>query len=177
MRSIRRSAAVAELLSLERTNAVITALRIEPLASHPEVLSELQAWFEEEWPSYYGAGGPGNAHADLRAYSNSVGLPFGVVAFVDGSLCGSAVLKADSIATLAHLSPWAAAGLVRRDLRGRGIGQQLVSALEERAKVMGFDQIYCATGTAGRLLQRSGWRLSERFIHEGEALGIYEKAL
>lgn len=156
---------------------MITGLRIAPRASHPEVLSELGAWFEEEWPSYYGAGGPGDAHADLRAYSNSVGLPFGVVAFVNGSLCGAAVLKADSIASHTHLSPWAAGGLVRRDLRGRGIGQQLVFALEERAKTMGFDRIYCATGTAEGLLKRSGWSLSERIIHEGEALGVYEKAL
>ena len=66
---------------------------------------------------------------------------------------------------------------MRCDLRGRGIGQQLVFALEERAKAMGFDRIYCATGTAEGLLQRSGWRLSERIIHEGEALGVYEKAL
>jgi GNAT superfamily N-acetyltransferase len=156
---------------------VITGLSIEPLASHPEVLSELQALFEAEWPSYYGVGGPGNAQRDLRAYSNSAGLPFGVVAFIDGSVSGAAVLKADSIASHAHLSPWAAGGLVRRDLRGQGIGHQLVLALEKRAKTMGFDRIYCGTSTAERLLQRSGWQLLERIVHEGEPLGIYEKAL
>jgi GNAT superfamily N-acetyltransferase len=156
---------------------VINGLSIEPLASHPEVLSELQTWFEAEWPSYYGAGGPGNAQKDLRAYSNSAGLPFGVVAFLDGSVCGAAVLKADSIASHTHLSPWAAGGLVRPDLRGRGIGQQLVLALEKRAKSLGFDRIYCGTNTAEGLLRRSGWQLSERIVHEGEPLGIYEKAL
>jgi GNAT superfamily N-acetyltransferase len=158
-------------------NAVIDGLSIEPLTSHPEALSELQAWFEAEWPSYYGAGGPGDAKRDLRAYSNTVGLPFGLVALFDGSVCGVAVLKADSIASHAHLSPWIAGGLVRPDLRRRGIGQQLVLALEKRAKAMGFDRIYCGTDTAEGLLRRSGWQLSERIVNEGEALGIYEKAL
>ena len=88
-----------------------------------------------------------------------------------------AALKPDSICTHTHLSPWAAAGFVRPDLRGRGIGGQLVRALERQAKAMGFGQIYCGTSAAESLLQRSGWHLLERVTHEGEILGIYAKAL
>lgn len=154
-----------------------TDLRIDPLALHPEVLPELQRWFELEWPSYYEAGGRGSAQQDLQAYANLDGLPYGVAAFRGGSLCGVAALKAESIASHAHLSPWAAAGLVRRDLRGQGIGEQLVLALERRAESMGFDRIYCGTSTAERLLRRIGWRLLERVEHDGELLSIYEKAL
>ena len=150
---------------------------IEPLASHPEVLPVLQAWFEAEWPSYYGANGRGNARRDLDRYSKHAGLPFGLVAFHEGSVCGVAALKPDSICTHTHLSPWAAAGFVRPDLRGRGIGGQLVRALERQAKAMGFGQIYCGTSAAESLLQRSGWHLLERVTHEGEILGIYAKAL
>ena len=153
------------------------ALRIEPLASHPEVLPVLQAWFAWEWPAYYGAAGRGNARRDLHAYANPAGLPFSVVAFREGAVCGVAALKADSIATHAHLSPWAAAGVVRRDLRGRGIGEQLLLALQRQAAAMGFSKIYCGTSTAEGLLQRTGWRLLERVNHEGELLGIYVKAL
>ena len=153
------------------------ALRIEPLASHPEVLPVLQAWFAWEWPAYYGAAGRGNARRDLHAYANPAGLPFGVVAFREGAVCGVAALKAASIATHAHLSPWAAAGVVRRDLRGRGIGEQLLLALQRQAAAMGFGNIYCGTSTAEGLLQRTGWRLLERVNQEGELLGIYVKAL
>lgn len=154
-----------------------TGLRIDALASHPEVLPVLQGWFELEWPSYYEAGDRGRAQRDLQAYANLDGLPYGVVAFRDGIVCGVAALKADSIASHAHLSPWAAAGVVRRDLRGQGIGAQLVLALERRAKDMGFNRIYCGTSTAEQLLQRIGWRLLERVRHDGDLLGIYEKAL
>ena len=154
-----------------------TGLRIAPLALHPEVLPLLETWFESEWPAYYGAAGRGSAQRDLQAYANPVSLPYGVVAFRDGSVCGVAALKADSIATYAHLSPWAGAGLVRRDLRRQGIGQQLVLALERQAKAMGFSRIYCGTSTADGLLRRAGWRLLEHVEHDGELLGIYDKAL
>ena len=152
-------------------------LHVEPLALHPEVLPTLQAWFEAEWPAYYGAGGRASARRDLEAYARLSGLPFGVVAFHDTAVCGVAALKEESIASHAHLSPWAAAGLVCRDLRGQGIGTQLVRALERQAKAMGFSRIYCGTATAENLLQRAGWRLLEHVDHEGEVLGIYEKTL
>ena len=156
---------------------MITGLHIEPLALHPEVLPLLQEWFESEWPDYYGSAGRGSAQKDLQAYANLAGLPFGVVAFREGLVCGVAALKADSIATHAHLSPWAAAGLVCRELRGQGIGEQLVRALEGHAKAMGFSRVYCGTNTADSLLRRAGWRLLEHVEHDGEVLGVYEKAL
>ena len=152
-------------------------MQIEPLASHPEVLPQLQVWFELQWPDYYGTAERGSAEQDLRIYSNRKGLPYGVVAFRDGLVCGVAALKADSIASHAHLSPWAAAGLVRRELRRQGIGEQLVLALERHARTLGFSRIYSGTSTADALLQRIGWQLLERVDHEGQALRIYEKAL
>lgn len=150
---------------------------IEPLALHPEVLPVLQEWFEAEWASYYGASGPGDAQGDLQAFANQGSLPVGVVAFREGRVCGVAALKAESIATHRHLSPWAAAGLVRPSERGQGIGAQLLVALEQEARNLGFRYIYCATSTADSLLQRCGWELIERIIHEGQGLAIYRKAL
>jgi hypothetical protein len=80
-------------------------LRIEPLVDHPEVLPILKEWFETEWESYYGPGGPGDAQRDLAAYANWSGLPIGVVAFFENDLCGVAALKAESVTTHSHLGP------------------------------------------------------------------------
>ncbi len=150
---------------------------IEPLAAHPEVLPVLEQWFEAEWPSYYGAGGPGSAGQDLRSYANGNGLPVGVVAFRNGETCGVAALKADSIESRRDLSPWAAAGFVKPSERRQGIGSQLLAALEMEARALGFPYIYCGTSTAESLLKRRGWQLLERIVHEGKDLGIYRKAL
>lgn len=153
------------------------SVTVEPLALHRELLPELCAWFEAQWPAWYGASGRASAAEDLQAFSASAGLPFGVVAVRDGQLCGIAALKAASIPKQSHLLPWASAGLVKPTLRGRGIGSLLLGALEHQAKAKGFNSIHCATASAESLLLRRGWSLIERVEHEGENLGIYRRVL
>lgn len=152
-------------------------LHIALLADHPEAIPVLKGWYESEWRGYYGSGGPGNAEEDLRAFARRDGLPVGVVAFQEGKLCGIAALKAASIDSYAHLMPWAAAGMVAPNQRGRGIGARMLTALEGVARDLGFERIYCGTGTSESLLLRGGWILLERIVHEGEDLSIFEKAL
>ncbi|WP_334189086.1 GNAT family N-acetyltransferase [Noviherbaspirillum sp.] len=152
-------------------------LAIEPLALHPQAIPILCEWFEAEWPSYYGPDGPGSAQNDLHAYANQGSLPVGVVALDAGKVCGVAALKVESIASHRHLLPWAAAGIVHPSLRGQGIGRLLLYALEQEARKLGFDRIYCGTSTAHGLLQRSNWELIEFIDHEGEFLGIFSTSL
>ena len=156
---------------------MVSMLTIDLLAAHPESLSVLSEWFEAEWPDYYGAGGQGKALQDLQLYSNEGCLPVGIVAWRDRQLCGVAALKASSIESHKHLSPWVAAGFVRPALRGQGVGAALVGALEQQARQLGFARVYCATSTAQSLLERRGWQLLETLEHEGHDVGIYAKAL
>lgn len=152
-------------------------VQIQPLAAHREYLPLLEEWFIAEWPGWYGPGGPGDARGDLESFADGIGLPVGVVAIANGKVCGIAALKADSIASHGHLSPWAAAGLVPRGLRGRGIGGRLLGGLEQMARQLGYAHIYCATSTAESLLLRSGWKLLETTLQDGRNLGIYRKPL
>lgn len=154
-----------------------TGFSVELLARHPQAIAVLREWFEIEWPAYYGAGGRGSALRDLQAYANQGSLPIGVVALQAGGVCGVAALKAESVASHTHLSPWAAAGWVHPSMRGQGIGRKLLGALEEQARNLGFDRIYCGTSSAQSLLQRCGWQLVECLMHEGRDLGVFSKAL
>jgi GNAT superfamily N-acetyltransferase len=152
-------------------------IRIERLAAHRRFLPLLRTWLELEWPSHYGAGGAGNAEADLRAYAGTTSLPIGVVALSGGEIRGLAALKAHSMPSRPDLGPWAGAGIVPAPYRRRGIGAKLLAAVEDAARGLGFTRIHCATGTSSTLLERNAWRLRERIDHEGESLAIYEKAL
>lgn len=147
------------------------------LAGHPEALTSLADWFRGEWPGWYGPGGAGCAEEDLLGYAHEGSLPVGFVAFHNGTLCGVAALKAESLPSHSHLTPWAAAGLVAPPLRGQGIGAVLLSALETEAKRLGYSRIYCGTATAASLLLRSQWRFVESVEREGKQVDIYEKAL
>lgn len=166
-----------EVLVMARQLAGKDPIRVELLADHRSAVPQLAQWFEREWPSYYGPQGPGNAQRDLESFATMDRLPMGVIALIDGAPCGVAALKADSIASHGHLSPWAAAGLVNASLRGKGIGARLLQALEQQASRLGYACIYCGTSTAGTLLERSGWLPVEEIMHEGEKLGIYRKSL
>jgi len=176
-----RPAAGIRLVAAPLTNVAALVpseeVLVEPLALHVAALPELCRLFEAEWPAWYGAGGRGDAAADLAAYASSAGLPFGVVALQDGAVCGMAALKAESIASHRHLSPWAAAGLVKASLRGRGIGTALLVALEEQARSQGYRAIHCATSTSESLLQRRGYRLVERVAEGSQDLGVYQRDL
>lgn len=162
---------------MERCRLMALELRIGYLADHPEALPALERLFRSEWPGYYGPEGPGNAHQDLVAYSNRGRLPVGVVAFLGAEPCGVAALKADSIATHKHLTPWIGGGMVAPRLRRHGIGARLVSALEDVARDLGFTTLYSGTSTANSLLDREGWRLMETVQYDGEAVSVYEKRL
>ncbi len=87
-------------------------LHIALLADHPETIPVLKRWYESEWWGWYGPEGPGDAEEDLRSFTRRDGLPVGVAAFRGEELCGVAALKAESIATHAHLRHWASAGMV-----------------------------------------------------------------
>ena len=156
---------------------MLAGLRLDYLSNHREMLPILKLWFETEWASYYGPEGPGDAQTDLATYANGTNLPVGVVAFLNDKVCGIAVLKSESIRSHSHLGPWAAAAMVHRDHRGRGIGTALIRAVEDEAKRRGYKQIYCGTSTAARLLERAGWRLMEQVLHDGENVAIYAKVL
>jgi GNAT superfamily N-acetyltransferase len=157
--------------------AAVMGIRTAYLADHPEALPRLQEWVEAEWPAWYGPGGPGDAAEDLRAYCGRDVLPIGIVGFEGDELVGLMALKPTSDAIHPGLGPWAAAGFVRPDARGRGVGATLLRALEDVARGLGLARIYSGTATSATLLERAGWRHLEHVDVHGEPVAIYEKVL
>jgi len=152
---------------------------VGPLREHPEHCGFFAAAFATEWPDWYGPGGSGSAHADLHAFASAKGeLPVGVIALGPNNRpLGVAALKATSIPSQSHLSPWASAGYVVPAWRRQGIGALLLSALLSEASRLGYKSVYCATGTSESLLLRQGWSLIEAVVHEGNPLQVFRCAV
>jgi GNAT superfamily N-acetyltransferase len=147
------------------------------LAEHREAIPVLAAWFEAEWPGWYGPGGEGDATTDLSHAASRAALPVGVVGFLDGEMVGVAILKPTSVSGRPDLTPWAAGGLVRASYRRRGVGARLIAALEHTARDLGFPAIYCGTETSASLLERCGWTYMEHSHAGDDLVAVYRKAL
>jgi GNAT superfamily N-acetyltransferase len=158
-------------------SAALPPVRIDLLADHTDALPALQRMFEAEWPDHYGAHGPGDAAGDLAAYCGRDVLPVGVVALLDGEVVGIAALKAASIDAYPQFTPWAAAGLVVPQWRGRGVGAQLIAALQAQAMRLGHRAIYAGTATAGSLMRRMGWEYLDTTPQHGINVAVFRKRL
>ena len=152
-------------------------VRVGLLAAHRWTLPALQRLFESEWPDYYGGDGPGDAAADLASFCRDDALPLGLVALLDGEAVGVAALKAASIDAYPQFSPWAAAACVAPAWRGRGIGAQLIVALEAQAMRLGHRAIYTGTATAGSLMRRLGWEYLDTTPQHDVQVAVFRKRL
>jgi GNAT superfamily N-acetyltransferase len=153
--------------------------KIQKLADTQESLPKVRELLESQWPDYYGPDGPGDPDAELQDGSQRAGQPLLVVA-VDapsGQAIGTGALKAVSIHTFGHLGPWLAGLVVNPDFRRRGVAEALIAAVEEEAKVQGFQELYSATHTAKGILERRGWERIDEQLEDGELFGIYIKNL
>jgi GNAT superfamily N-acetyltransferase len=165
------------VIALSRALRMHAAVNIAPMARHRALLPLVAGWFVAEWPGWYGPGGPGNAWADLTAFAEAqTVLPVGLMAFVDGRPVGAGALKAESIASHKHLSPWAVAGYVLPEFRGRGIGAALLASLAAKGRAMGYETIYCGTSTSQSLLMRCGWQAIDATVVEGKQLTVFRSA-
>ena len=132
---------------------------IRHLFQVPQVLPVLAGWFVEEWEPYYGPEGAGDAEADLKAAAGRERLPICLAALdADGGVTGTIALKAESVDSHRHLTPWIAAFLVAPEKRRRGIGSALIEAVESEARRLGFERLHVATDTAIGLIEPRGWR-------------------
>ena len=156
-------------------------LNIELLADHPEALPVLKELFETEWEPYYGPKGPGDAETDIRKSAGRNELPIALVAILDGTICGTAALKKESLTTYPDLFPWLAALLVIPEYRNQGIGEQLIIAIEKLAKQLGYNEIYVGTGDKSGMsvttLNKRSWEFIDKSDYVVSEASVYRKSL
>jgi GNAT superfamily N-acetyltransferase len=147
------------------------------LAHHPEVIPTLAEWFHEEWSYLH----PERTREDfahgIQGRANIGSIPLVLVAFKDNEVIGTGCLEVHNLQTYDHLTPWLAGMYVRRDWRGRGVGTQLVAALEAEARNLGVQKLYLFTPNAEAFYLRLGWSVTERTIYKGYEVVIMEKDL
>lgn len=136
---------------------LLATMNIALLADHTDVIPTLADWYRDEWESYYGVDGPGDALADLESRCNKNALPIGLVALQADQVQGVAALDLD-VAT--KLSPSIVGLLVAVEFRGRGVATQLLDSAKSVAERLGYGRMYISTTILGEHLLRKGWQAS-----------------
>lgn len=152
---------------------------VVPLVDAPAARSILARWFVAAWPSWYGPGGRGDAQADLAAAARCrMTLPVGLVALdEDGTVLGTATIKADGAGSETGVGPWLGALLVGEAHRGHGVGAALVAAAEAEARRLGFPDLYASVIPTRTLLSRAGWEFAGSAGSFGRPLAIWRRRL
>jgi GNAT superfamily N-acetyltransferase len=72
---------------------------------------------------------------------------------------GTASLDFEDLPPRDDLTPWLASVYVLPEVRSRGLGARLVSAVEEEARANGFKRIYLHTSDRAEFYAKRGWQV------------------
>lgn len=137
----------------------------------PEAGRLLAQAFKDAWPDFFADRSAGEIEEVM--FAEGSGLPAILVASVEGRVAGTVALRARSVETHEHLSPWVTGLWVQPDLRGLGLGRKLLLAITEEAASRGFREIYAVTNTARWLFDKMGWEAVEEILYHGEEVTLY----
>jgi N-acetylglutamate synthase-like GNAT family acetyltransferase len=150
-------------------------LLIRPLRETPEAGRLVAQAFKDGWPAFFA--GRSVEQIEEALFTEGDPLPAILVASVDGRLAGSVALRARSVETHEHLSPWVTGLWVEPGFRGLGLGRKLLLAIAEEAAARGYRQIYAVTNTARGLFDQMGWAAVEEIAYHGEEVTLYRSFL
>lgn len=150
-------------------------MQITYLATYPQFIPELADLLYAEWLDLYQAAGLtlDDLTAALHARAVTDQLPLTLIAVEHDQLLGAGSIKLDEAGTREGLSPWLGGIYVKASQRGRGLGAQIVTALEDKARALGVPALYLSADTAEHFYLRLGWQVLDRV----ESLGVRNVAL
>ncbi len=142
-------------------------ISLVPLSESPKDLSRALFWALDLWGDHYPNYSPQD-WADF--YSNSVrsdyerwqgdGQELVFIAKRGEEIVGTiGLVDFDELEEFRHLTPWIAAFIVNPDVRGEGIGTQILELLENRAKSLGIGVLHLWTEDQRAFYGQRGYRL------------------
>jgi GNAT superfamily N-acetyltransferase len=151
-------------------------IRVDPIDRHPEYVTILADAFAAEWPEW-----ASTVSRDEMVAGFAPGLPQGLpavlVAHDGGRPLGTIALRPWFAEEPMEHSPWVRGLLVLPGHRGGAVFPALEAAVEDEARLRGFEYLHAATNRIERLLARRGWETFERIEHQGEPMAWMRKRL
>jgi N-acetylglutamate synthase-like GNAT family acetyltransferase len=83
----------------------------------------------------------------------------------------------DDLEEYRHLKPWLCAFVVREDLRGSGIGSQVLELMEARARDYGIELVYLWTEDQLEFYLKRGYEKFDELLKAKRTLHIMKKTI
>ena len=152
-------------------------MQIDYLKHHTEFIPLIAGWFHREWGHYYPELTISDIEERLRGRLNIDKIPLALVAIENGVLIGTVSLKISDMDTRKQYTPWLASMYVREDKRKRGIGKNMVAAVEKKAIELGIEMLYLYTPDAENFYAKLGWQRFEYTEYRGANVCVMKKKL
>ncbi|MGE4351454.1 MAG: GNAT family N-acetyltransferase [Bdellovibrionales bacterium] len=119
------------------------------------------------WCAWWQAKGTPLSFIEDRTHEalKSSGIPFTLVATIDGVFAGTASVIENDLSVRPALTPWVAAVWVEAPFREQGVATSLLNKAVSEAEAMGHPSLYlCAKPEKGPFYRRRGWRVLEKEV-------------
>ncbi len=143
------------------------------LADRPELIDALALAYEAQWPSWYGADGRGDAHADMTARARRDGVPCGVVAADGDRAVGACALAEESMSRRGEFGAWIVGLWIAPEHRRKGLALKVLEAAVGQAGALNIAEVRAGTAAAAGVFIRAGWSELAPVLHEGEEIRIF----
>jgi GNAT superfamily N-acetyltransferase len=132
--------------------------RVELLRPDSPLIDIVVDWHWREWSRDHDDADFDVWRAGVRERTNLDGVPFTLVAHLDGELVGCLSVTDDELdERFADRGPWLSGMLVIARARNLGVGRALVNTAERTARRFGVRELWLRTETAGPFYKRCGW--------------------
>jgi N-acetylglutamate synthase-like GNAT family acetyltransferase len=146
------------------------------LADVPQHLKTVAGWIFAEWGHLIPGLTDGKVEEKLRTHLNRSAIPLSVVAISAGQPVGTASLMWTDMSSRSELSPWLASVFVAAEFRKRGIGSELVKAIEAISQTLQVQKLYLFTPDQAHFYTRLGWSVLEEMEYRGEHVVVMVKS-
>jgi N-acetylglutamate synthase-like GNAT family acetyltransferase len=150
---------------------------VDYLANYQASIPQIAQWFYHEWSYLYPDRDLADFERIIQERATRDGIPFALVALDADRVVGTVSLKMYDMNDRFDLAPWLAGLYVAREWRCRGVGSILVRAVEVKASLMGFGELYLYTPDSVHFYSRLGWHALEHKQYNDTPVTLMGKML
>ena len=147
-------------------------IKIATLKEHPQYISQLAIWHENEWGHYYPSQSLDDRTAKMQFYLGDTFIPSTFIALEGDQLLGSAASIDSDLPNKPNLTPWLASVFVKPEVRHQGIATKLITHLCDQAKNEQITRLYLFTENQQNFYKKMGWVALEQLDYSGEQVTI-----